>query len=74
MKLSYNKLWKILIDKGLNKTDLHIISGISQSTITKLSKGCNVNTDVLVKICFVLKCNIGDIVDIIPKGETNGNK
>lgn len=74
MKLSYNKLWKLLIDKSINKTDLHQIAGISQSTITKLSKGHNVNTDVLVKICSALECNIGDIVDIIREEENYGNK
>ncbi len=63
MSLSYNKLWKLLIDKKINKTDLHEISGISQSTIVKLSKGENVNTDVLERICKALNCNIEDIVE-----------
>ena len=74
MKLSYNKLWKILIDKGINKTDLHSLASISQSTITKLSKGYNVNTNVLVKICIALNCDIGDIVEMSTKGESYGNK
>lgn len=69
MNLSYNKLWKLLIDKGINKTDLHLITGIGQSTITKLAKGYNVNTDILVKICLTLGCDIGDIVEISIEGE-----
>ncbi len=64
MALSYNKLWKLLIDKNLRKSDLHSLTGISQSTIAKLSKGENVNTDILEKICRVLNCEIGDIVEI----------
>ena len=64
MALSYNKLWKLLIDKNLRKSDLHSLTGISQSTIAKLSKGENVNTDILENICRVLNCEIGDIVEI----------
>lgn len=64
MALSYNKLWKLLIDNNLRKSDLHSLTGISQSTIAKLSKGENVNTDILEKICRALNCEIGDIVEI----------
>lgn len=64
MALTYNPLWKLLIDKGLTKTDLHEITGLSQSTIAKLAKGENVNTDVLDRICQALKCNISDIVKV----------
>ena len=63
MGLSYNKLWKLMIDKNMNKTDLHDITGISTSTITKLSNGENVNTEVLERICKSLNCNIEDIVE-----------
>lgn len=63
MALSYNKLWKLLIDKNINKTQLHEMVGISKSTITKLAKGENVNTEVLEKICKVLNCNIENIVE-----------
>ena len=62
--VDYKKLWKLLIDKNLRKSDLHLLTGISQSTIAKLSKGENVNTDILEKICRVLNCEIGDIVEI----------
>lgn len=67
MALSYNKLWKLLIDKNINKTQLHEKVGISKSTITKLAKGENVNTEVLEKICLALNCNINDIVEIKPE-------
>ncbi|MFA9414001.1 MULTISPECIES: helix-turn-helix domain-containing protein [unclassified Streptococcus] len=66
MKFSYNKLWKLLIDKGWTKTKLKQKTGISTSTIAKLGKGENVTTDVLLKICTVLDCQIGDIMEIIP--------
>lgn len=64
MALSYNKLWKLIIDKGMNKTDLRIRTGMSQATLAKLSKGENVTTDVLERICKLLNCEIGDIVEI----------
>jgi len=71
MILSYNKLWKLLIDKSMNKSDLREVTGISQSTMAKLSKGKNVNTNVLTRICTALHCEIGDIVEIINKEENN---
>jgi len=67
MALSYNKLWKILIDRNINKTELARITGISKSTIAKLTKGENVNTDVLERICKVLNCDIHEIVEIKEK-------
>lgn len=63
MPLTYNKLWKLLIDKNINKTQLHEKVGISKSTITKLAKGENVNTEILERICKILNCNIEDIVE-----------
>lgn len=74
MALSYNRLWKLLIDKGLTKNELHKLTGLSQSTIAKLTKGENVNTDVLERICKTLKCKIEDIVEIINEhgGGVNG--
>ena len=65
MALCYNKLWKLLIDKGINKTELRVLTGISQSTMAKLSKGENVNTNVLERVCKALDCEILDIVEII---------
>ena len=63
MSLNYNRLWKLLIDKKLTKTQLHKLTGLSKSTIAKLSKGENVNTEVLERICTVLRCDISDIVE-----------
>lgn len=65
MALCYNKLWKLLIDKGINKTELRSLTGISQSTLAKLSKGENINTEVLERICKALDCEISDIVEIM---------
>lgn len=66
MVVSYKKLWKLLIDKDMKKKDLQAMSGISWSSITKMSKGENVSMDVLMKICLTLNCDIGDIVEMIP--------
>lgn len=63
MALNYNKLWKQLIDKKMNKTDLRNITGMSQSTLAKLVKGENVNTKILERICKTLNCKIEDIVE-----------
>ena len=67
MRLSYNKLWKLLIDKGMNKRALSEQADISNTTVAKLGKGENVNTDVLLKICKTLECDISDIVEIADK-------
>lgn len=64
MALSYNKLWKVLIDKGINKTELAELTGLSKSTIAKLTKGENVNTEVLERICIALNCKLEDIVEL----------
>ncbi|HEL2551555.1 helix-turn-helix transcriptional regulator [Streptococcus suis] len=66
MRFSYNGLWKLLIDKGWTKSELRQKAGISSSTIAKLGKGENVTTDVLLRICIALDCDIEDIVEIIP--------
>ncbi len=66
MSVSYKKLWKKLIDKDMKKKDLQAATGVSWASITKLSKGENVSMDVLIKICKVLSCDIGDIMEIIP--------
>lgn len=63
MAISYNKLWKILIDKRMKKIELMKAAGIGTTTLSKLSKNQFVSMVVLVKICKVLNCNIGDIVD-----------
>lgn len=64
MTTCYNKLWKLLIDKGLKKTDLLSLCGMSSASLAKLSKNENVTTDVLVRICEALDCNIDDIMEM----------
>ena len=71
MALSYNKLWKLLIDKGLKKIDLIKLTGLSDSTVAKLTKGENVNTDILNRICKALNCQISDIVEYIKEETIN---
>lgn len=65
MKLSYNKLWKLLIDKGMTKTEMRLKADISTTTLAKLGKNETVSMEVLLKICKVLNCNMGDIMDVI---------
>ena len=65
MTVSYKKLWKLLIDKDMKKKDLREAAGISTSSMAKLGKNENVTTEVLVKICKALKCDIGDIMEIV---------
>ena len=64
MVISYKKLWKLLIDKDMRKEDLRLKAGISTNTMAKLGKNENVNTDMLVKICSALNCDIADIMEI----------
>ena len=71
MSVCYNKLWKLLIDKKMSKTDLRIAAGITTTALAKLGKNENVNTEILVKICSVLDCGIADIIDIVGKTEEN---
>lgn len=63
--ISYNKLWKRMIDCGLNKTQLREMSGVSTNAIAKMGKGENVSMDVLIKICKALQCDIADVVEIV---------
>ena len=67
MYASYNKLWKLLIDRHMKKKDLMAITGISQATIGKLGRSETVNSDVLIRICIALNCDIGDIMEVIKK-------
>ncbi|MEG0751640.1 MAG: helix-turn-helix transcriptional regulator [Oscillospiraceae bacterium] len=66
MPVSYNKLWKLLIDKGMKKVELRDAANISSGTLAKLGKNESVTTDVLVRICHVLNCDIGDIMEVLP--------
>lgn len=65
MRFSYNNLWKLLIDRGINKKTLQEMSGVSSTSIAKLKKGANVNTEILLKICNALDCRIEDIVEFV---------
>ena len=67
MRISYNKLWKLLIDKNMNKQDLRKATGISSASVAKLCKGENVTTDVLLRICAALQCDISDILECVPE-------
>lgn len=69
MRMSYNRLWKLLIDKNMKKSDLRKVAGVSSSSLAKLGKGENVTTDVILKICVALDCRVEDIMEII-KDET----
>lgn len=62
MKISYNNLWKLLIDRNMQKTDLIDEIGISSTTIAKMGKGDKVSLDVLERICVYFDCNIGDVI------------
>ncbi len=66
MAVSYNKLWKLLIDKNMKKKELSEAAGISNSLIAKLGKSENVTVDVLVRICSALDCQIDDIMELVP--------
>lgn len=65
MRISYNKLWKLLIDKNMTKMQLKDAAGISAASVAKLRKGGNITTDVLIKICEALNCHIEDILETI---------
>lgn len=65
MKVSYKKLWKLLIDLDYKKKDLESLAGISNYTISKMNKGENVTTDILGRICKALNCNIEDIMEFV---------
>ena len=70
MAASYKKLFKLLIDREMKSKDLAAKAGISQATLAKMKKdGVTVSSDVLVKICTALNCNVGDIMDFLPESE-----
>ena len=69
-KFSYNKLWKMLIDRNMSKTQLIKAAGISTNAMAKLGKNQDVRVEVLVKICSVLNCTLDDIMELIPVQET----
>lgn len=72
MRVSYNKLWKMMIDRKLMKKDLTAMAGISTNAMAKMGKEENVSTEVLGKICNALNCRIEDIVEFLPDVDQNG--
>ncbi len=73
MAISYNKLWKLLIDKKMKKKDLQQLSGVSSATISKLGRDENVNTEILQKICTALNCDICDVMEFVPNTDKEEN-
>lgn len=73
LTVSYNKLWKLFVDKKMSKADLHRAVEISPNTMTKLRRDEEVSISVLKRICEYLECNIGDICDFIPASESEVN-
>ena len=68
MSVSYKKLWKLLIDHNMNKGELAKATKMSANTLAQLGKNETVSMDILVRICTVLKCDIGDIVEVVSDG------
>lgn len=74
MDICYNKLFKMLIDKGMKKTEFRKQVGISEGTLAKLSRNENVSMDVVAKICRKMNCTVDDILDIVPNPDYGVNK
>lgn len=72
LRFSYNKLFKLLIDRNIKKKELREMSGVSATSIAKLGTDANVNTDVLLRICNALQCDVGDIMEFV-NDEPAGN-
>lgn len=64
MQISYNKLWKLLIDRNMTKTDLRMQAELNSATLAKMGKDLPVSMETMLKICKVLKCNIDDVLEI----------
>lgn len=65
MSVCYNKLWKLLIDKGMKKKDLRLATGITTTALAKLGKNEHVSTEILTKICKALDCDLSDIIELV---------
>ena len=74
MAVSYNKLWKMLIDKGMSRTQMRLKAGISTKALAKLGKNESVNIDILIKICVALGCDITDIMEIVSETNTGNGE
>ena len=73
MKVSYKKLWKLLVDNEMTKTEFRLKIGISTNTLTKLSKSEVVGTEILMKICKYFNCDVGDIIEFINEDDVKGD-
>ena len=73
MKMSYDKLWKLLIDKKMTRSAMGNEAGISSSSLAKLGKGENVTTEVLCRICQTLHCDVADIMEFVPDEDNQNN-
>ena len=73
MAISYNRLWKLLIDKGIKRTELKALAGVSTNVIAKLGKNETVSMDTLAKICIALNCDISDVVEMTSDAGNGGN-
>lgn len=71
MEVSYNKLWKLMIDRDMNKSELRELTGIGTNTLAKLSKNQAVSMEVLMKICNNLNCDISDVCEFIKEDKVN---
>jgi DNA-binding Xre family transcriptional regulator len=77
MRVSYKKLWKLLIDRDMLKRDLCEAANISPTTMAKLGRGESVNVEILLRICVALECDIADIMEVVPdviQGKTNARR
>ncbi|MDR2201712.1 MAG: helix-turn-helix transcriptional regulator [Clostridiales bacterium] len=66
MVVSYKKLWKLLIDRDMKKLDLSAAANVSTSSMAKMGRGENINTDLIVRICNALNCKVEDIMEVLP--------
>lgn len=73
MKLSYKKLWVKLVELDMKKTEFAKKAAISSASVAKLGKGANITTDILLKICEYLNCDVSDIVEVVPDDSANDN-
>lgn len=67
--ISYKKLWKLLIDRGMKKQEFRALTKISTSSMSKMAHGQNINTNIILRICEALNCNISDIMEYVPEEE-----
>ena len=72
MALTYKKLWKLLIDRDMTRSDLHDMTGVSAATLAKMTKGKCISSSVIDRICTSLKCDVGDIMEVVPDKHTEG--